>query len=441
MNIFLIMLISLFMGGYYMFFAPNTRVAEQETDHAIVVSDLRSIAECALAVHNAEITGGTFNDVCVEQNQIKTERMCFDARFSVTDCLSDGYKRPQYSFIITTTGALDVADYNAMMEILEKNFSTSGTLGIYQDNVIMVAGSSAKQALPKSVIDKMELENGQLIYMTHFDIPDAERTFTKSEEENVVCPAGTQKVFRFGRWQCVGYNIKTSCGGDQVWDASAMECVPDDSRKPLCAGVETAVMIDGVWECVAPFGEYKCPGDQIARLNYETLQWECTADPTKSATKRGKCTMPKPQIVRGRGGATLRVVANDCTDCEKAITNEETCTVTCVPDLSKLSSPKCYPGRMNDCRGSSKAFYFGFPNEQYAEQSGVVPVKNIPFDKSHSQNRRFNCLDCGKDTIDSSRSIYPYVAVCKSQGLPSVEKSEFDIEKDNDDLSRSSSGN
>ena len=63
MNIFLILLMSLFMAGYYMFFAPNTRVVEQETDHAIVVSDLRSIAECALAVHNAKITGNTFDDI------------------------------------------------------------------------------------------------------------------------------------------------------------------------------------------------------------------------------------------------------------------------------------------------------------------------------------------------------------------------------------------
>ena len=399
------------MAGYYMFFAPNTRVVEQETEHAIIVSDLRSIAECAIAVHNAEITGGTFDDICVEQNQIKTDRVCFDARFSITDCTSDGYKRPQYSFIITTTGALDISDYNAMMEILEKNFTTSGTFGIYQDEVIMVAGTSAKQTLPKSVIDKLELENGQIIYMTHYDIPDPARVFTEPEVESVTCPAGTQKVYRFGRWQCAAYNIKTSCGGDQVWDSSVMECVPDESRKPLCTGVQTAVMVDGIWECVAPFGEYKCSGDKIARLNYETLQWECVDDPNK-LQQTGKCTMPRPQIVRGRGGATLRVVANDCTDCERAITDEETCTVTCVPDPAKLSTTACYPGRVTDCRGASRAFYFGFPNAQYVEKFGAVSVESVPFDASHSQNRRFNCLDCGTGTVDSSRSTYPYVAVC-----------------------------
>lgn len=411
MNIFLVMIISVFMMGYYMFFAPNTRVIEQETDHAIIVSDLRSIAECALAVHNAEITGNTFDDICIEQNQIKTERMCFDSRFSITDCSSDGLKRPTYSFIVTTTGALDVSDYNDMMEILEKNFTTSGTFGIFQNGVIMVAGTSAKETLSKTMIDKLELKNGQLVYMTHYDIPDPERVFTEPEIEDVQCPSGTEKVFRFGRWQCVGYNIKTSCGGDQVWDSSVMECVADESRKPLCSGAQTAVLIDGVWQCVMPFGEYVCPGDKVARVNYETLQWECVEDASK-VKKTGKCTLPTPQIVRGRGGATLRVIANDCTDCEKAVTDEETCTTTCVPDPAKLSSGVCYPGRVTDCRGSSRAFYFGFPDAQYVEKSGVVSVDKVPFDSSHSQNRRFNCLDCGDKRIDSARSVYPYVAIC-----------------------------
>ena len=39
-------------------------------------------------------------------------------------------------------------------------------------------------------------------------------------------------------------------------------------------------------------------------------------------------------------------------------------------------------------------------------------VVDVPFDKSHSQNRRFNCMDCGDGIIDTSRSLPPYVIVC-----------------------------
>ena len=72
--------------------------------------------------------------------------------------------------------------------------------------------------------------------------------------------------------------MKTSCGGDMVWDYGTMECVPDESRKPLCAGSQTAVMVDEIWECISPFADKHCPGTMIARLNYDTLEWECVED-------------------------------------------------------------------------------------------------------------------------------------------------------------------
>ncbi len=121
----------------------------------------------------------------------------------------------------------------------------------------------------------MELTDGQLVYMTQYEVPDSETEFTATNAPDIICPVGTAKTYRFGRWQCVGYNTKIDCGGDMIWDSELLECVPDESRKPLCASTQTAVIVDEVWECVNPFPEKKCPGNMIARLNYETLEWEC----------------------------------------------------------------------------------------------------------------------------------------------------------------------
>ena len=412
MNIFLIMLISVFMAGYYMFFAPNTKIQEQEAAYAIAVSDLRSVAQCALAAHNAKINNNTFEDICVEQNQIASEFVCLDSRQAITDCSADGIRRPAASFIITTTGPIHVSDYNEMMEILEKGFSNNGSFGIYQDGVIIAAGTTTKRNVPESIQKQFNLQDGQLIYMTHYDRPDESRVFTNPEANDLVCPAGTTKTYRFGRWQCLGYNFKTSCGGDMMWDANLMECVPDETRKPLCGGQQTAVIIDDVWECVNPFGERKCPNNMIARLNYEALEWECVEDPNK-ARVTSKCKLSAAKTIRGRDGATLRVTTNICTDCEKLVIDEETCNAVCVPDTTKLSNSACYPGRPAECSGLKRAFYFGFPNKSYIENVSGVSESDVPFDSSHSQNRRFNCLDCGDGQIDSSRSIYPFVAVCK----------------------------
>ena len=299
------------------------------------------------------------------------------------------------------------------MEILEQNFSTSGTLGIYQRGVVIAGGTAAKRTVPDAIQKSLNLQDGQLVYMTHYDAPDPNKIFSATVADNVTCPVGTTKAYRFGRWQCVGYNLKTSCGGDTVWDATLMECVPDESRKPLCSGEQTAVIVDGVWECISPFGERTCPNGMVARLNYESLEWECVEDPNKTKTG-SKCATANSRVVRGRSGATLRLIATSCTDCEKMIVDESTCAAICVPDETKLASPACYPGRASECTGSSRAFYFGFPNSEYLKNVGTISASRVPFDSAHSQNRKFNCLDCGTGTIDKSKSIYPYVAVCNN---------------------------
>ena len=412
MNIFLIMLISVFMAAYYMFFAPSARVPEQETVHAVAVSDLRSIAECALAVHNAQISGATFNDICVEQNAIKSEFICLDAKNAITDCEASGIKKPKLSLLVTVTGKIHTSDYNEMMEILEKNFATTGSFGIVQDGLIVSGGSALTRAVPEAIQQQMELEDGQLVYMSHYDIPDPDAVFTGKGGEDLICPVGTNKTYRFGRWQCMGYNMKTSCGGDLMWDPSLMECVPDETRKPLCAGRQTAILVDDVWECVNPFAERNCGGNLIARLNYETLEWECVEDPNKVPVS-SKCAAARTQTQRGRGGASLRIASSTCTECEKMVINEDTCEAVCVPDSTKITDQRCYPGRSSECSGGSRAFYFGFPNVTYVKNAKVVAESMVPFDSLHSQNRRFNCLDCGNGTIDRQKSQAPFVAVCE----------------------------
>ena len=90
MIIFVMILIALFMGTYYLISSPSLRIREQEIDYAVTRADLRSIAECTLAAHNATITNVPFDDICVEQNEIQSHVICMSARDSITPC--DGTK-------------------------------------------------------------------------------------------------------------------------------------------------------------------------------------------------------------------------------------------------------------------------------------------------------------------------------------------------------------
>ncbi len=412
MNIFIMILVTLFMAGFLMIDSPNQQIEKHTTEYAVNQSDLKTIAQCATAVHNAQINGTQFNDVCIEQFGIESQFICMDAKHKKTNCEIVRNKKPAFSFIVTSTAQLNPEQYNQVMEVLEKHFADSGTFGLFQEEKIMAGGTATKRSVPKTIVEEMELQDGQLVYMTQYEIPDAGTQFATSATADIICPIGYAKAYRFGRWQCVPYNAQTNCAGDMIWDSDLYECVPDESRKPLCAEKQTAVMVESVWECIDPFPEKSCPDKMTARLNYNTLEWECVMDPG-SITNTKKCDNVKNGAVYGPLGTTLRVPQSSCTDCEVMVTDYETCKTFCIPDASKINNPSCYPGAAGECSGESRAFYFGFPSKTYIKNVEAVAGTTVPLDKKHSQNRKFNCLDCGDGVIDTEKSKPPYVAICK----------------------------
>lgn len=402
-------LVVLFMGVYYVMSAPSQRTIAQESEYAIEQADLRSVAECAVASHNATIRGGYFDDICVDQYGIQSKQICMNNKMSITEC--DSETKSIYSFVVTATQPLNEDKINDMATILEKYYADAGIFGIFNDGSIIAGGDSGSHIVPEPIISDLKLEFGSLVYLTQYDLPDVNPEFEDVIPDDIICPAGTIKTYRFGRWQCTQYNPKTNCPGDTIWDRDLMECVVDETRKPLCVGNQTAVVVDDVWQCIDPFPERECPSGYVARLNYDVIpmEWECVLDPNNTKNIK-KCDHIITPIVRGRVGQTLSVPRTSCTDCEQMIVDEETCYGYCVPDPSKTKNPACYSG---SCSGGSKGFYFGFPNAQYVLNMVDDLSVNVPINSDYSQNRKFNCMDCSnRGGINSAKSMPPYVTVC-----------------------------
>lgn len=413
-NIFLILLSVLFMAGYYLISSPSQRIIAHETNYAIKKADLRSIAECVVSVQNATMYGETFVDTCVERYEIKSQYICMNEKYHIMPCDSDTGKPPAYNFIITSSSVLPESEYNNMLEILEQYYPDTGTFGIFLNPDLISIGSVSKRQIPNKIIDTAKLQNGQLIYIMQYTIPKENINYTTTEDTSIDCPPGTIKTYRFGRWQCIGYNYKVSCTGDTIWDSSLMDCVADENRKPLCANNQTAVLVDDMWECIDPFADKTCPHGQMARLNYNTLTWECVEDPnTVKNVKKCDNVIRVNKTAIGGGATTLRVRSISCTDCERVFINEETCETFCIPDISKLNNPECYAGDVSECSGGNRGIYFGFSNNSRID--GIAELKDavIMLDNNHNQNRKFNCMDCGEMEIDTEKSIFPYTAVCK----------------------------
>lgn len=411
MNIFIMILVAIFMLGYYTISAPNQQVPKTNTEYAVARADLHTIAQCAAAVHNAQIKGTHFNDVCVAQNGISSQFFCMNSGGRETECAIVKNKKPTYSYIVTTTAPLAAENINSMLEIMEEYYFDAGAFGVLLNGTIVSGNAESGRHVPKTILDTLKLTDGQLIYMTQYDIPDTDTVFATAETDNILCPTGTVKIYRFGRWQCIGYNPKTDCGGDMIWNYDQQQCVADESRKPLCAPQQTAVLVDKVWECINPFPTKNCPNNMVTRLNYNTMEWECVTDPNKNQTIK-KCTNVAGGVVFGALGTTLTIGRTSCTDCEKMVIDPDTCASYCAPDPTKITNASCYPNA-NQCSGPNRAVYFGFPNRTYIANISELAGVTIPLDRNHSQNRRFNCLDCGNGKIDTDLSNPPYTAFCK----------------------------
>lgn len=401
------------MAGYYIMSSPSQRIIQHETEYSVKKADLRSIAECVVASQNAAMYGEELIDDCVERYEITSQYICMNRSYNIVSCDAETGKAPTFNFIITTSFPLPVSEYNNMLEILEQYYPDAGTFGVFITPDLMSAGSISRRSIPQKIISAANLTDGQLTYIMQYKIPEATIEYPVVDGSDIECPSNTMKTYRFGRWQCIEYNYKTSCTGDMIWDDLSMQCIADETRKPLCSNNQTAVMIDDVWECVDPFSDITCDLGTIARLNYSTLTWECVEDPNSVKSARKCDNIAKAPRARGGLGATLRVRSVSCTDCETAVVDEDTCETYCIPDINKIYDKTCYSDDVSECSGPNRAIYFGFSPKSRIDGIEALANVTITLDTEHSQNRKFNCMDCGMGEIDTKNSIFPYTAICK----------------------------
>lgn len=431
MNIFIMILVFVLIAGYYLFDSPSQKLGDESIESVLVQTEIKSILACVSRAHAAAINADAetraaageeivaSSEPCVEKYNVSSTKLCSDERRSVEVCTPERVGKSVANFVVTTADLPTDANTNLVLKTLAADYSSSMNFGIIvqlDKNFAILSGNGHRRSIPASIASAAELKEGNLVYITQYSA-SAESLLTgfASGAENIACQFGEQKIFRFSKWECLAPNPPVVCTGDTIWDSDTQACIIDPSRRPLCSAGQTPAQVDDMWKCLDPTGPRTCPNGMPATLDFENMEWVCVA--TAATTAASKCD--GMQIAKGHIlGGTLLKATGICSNCETMITNPDTCETACVPDASKLSSAACYPNPI-ECSGGGKAFYFGFP----ASASYIAAAKaNVPqlsgmdiiIDKMHSQNRKFNCLDCGAGgRIDSDQSNPPFTAVCE----------------------------
>lgn len=432
MNIFIMILAFILMAGYFLIDAPSQRVHDDGIESAIRMADIKSILSCISRQHsnaididnkkrvNANEILNTEIQPCTEKYNVQTIKICADDHRQVSNCAPERDGRVIENYIITTADINNKTDTNYILKSLSKEFNSIGNFGIITaeraDTFSILSGNGYKRDIPKSISSLKEIKDGRLIYITRYSVPFNQNTIiqTASDIEDITCMNNEQKVFRFGKWECQTETPPVLCTGDTIWDSDSESCEIDPSLRPLCATGQTAVDIDDVWQCIDPTPIAQCPDNTIAQFDYTNMKWVCSSPIIENTSKCQTVTIAKGHIL----GGTVLKPANVCNSCEKMILDEETCDVACIPDETKITDSDCYQN-YSECSGNSRAFYFGFPGdaeyeakarENLSQLSGIT----IPTDVIYSQNRKFNCLDCGTGgTINQELSVLPFIAVCE----------------------------
>ena len=425
MNIFVILLMALFMAGYYFMDAPNTLGVGASKAEIAESAELRALLACVLRVHSDAVKADELAAAeqktifkteipCAEKYGIQTKKLCAAANASkaAASCVPDRPDKPVSNYIVTSTGAITDVGAGKALGIMARDYPHAANFGIVSadENGILhiLSSGGASREINKSIVRDAAFEAGRLVYVTQYKIGGAKSRAAAAELKKIKCLPSESPIFRQGKWSCVPPSAAAVCNGDNIWDPNLSQCVPDASKRPLCKSNYTAVIVDDMWECVGAEQPKDCPENQIAEMDFEAMEWRCVpSKPDADESQEKKCNKVYDKIYGG-GTTALRGNLAGCNDCERMFVHAD-CTAECVPDAAAIYNKACYDG---PCRN----FYFGFPDARYvAGAKKNLPQLNgveAPLRAPYSKNRKFNCMECPYG-IDEVASLPPYVIICR----------------------------
>ena len=401
MNIFIMFLVFIFMAGFYLIDSPNQKLPDQDIEEFIINAELKSNIECVKNSHIFNLKGTNFTDTCKDKYDIKNINFCINKNNIKMQCNG----KQAYQLFITYSAPIIEKNYNTAAEIFEKYYKDIADFGILI-NKNLITGQRTYE--PDNIIIKI-IKEGSLLYFTkHKNQTKIKYLKPINVDLTQKCPKNTILTYKFGQYLCIEENKQFACIGDTI-------CVPNYFNKPICGKDLTAVLINNIWECIDSTDKnihINCETNQIKIYDNISLSYKCIEDPSKIKEIK-KCQNINKILAYSKFGSTIEFqnISGSCNECEKQIINEETCESHCAPDETQLNNKNCYPDK-DQCTGLTKGFYFGFPNYDYVKNIKELNKHQIPINKSYSQNRKFNCMDCKEKGINKEKSFYPFILVC-----------------------------
>ncbi|MDR1691449.1 MAG: hypothetical protein LBR35_01240, partial [Rickettsiales bacterium] len=377
MQIFLIMILSALIGGYYYFDSPSFKIEHEYSKTSVAVE---SEATCVAIQQQKAIDENIENLYennfsfpqyypCSEVYQMETKKYCIDPQGEITqDCFKQipkegqspttdcnqypsrcAYQNSQY--IITKTKKLEGATHSAMMNLLHKLSGGMPNIGLVflSDNgeyMILTSNKSDHPIMiPPRIVGDFKLDPTQLIYLNYYD-PDAVKALVdlKDRQESPPCEEGFIKTYSTldMAFKCTPFNPAIKCFGDTVESADG-ECIPDEGKKNLkqCAGSEEVYFNISInaWDC----RKKQILSCKIGEtIEYNGQDFICSQNIDVGSIEG--CNFVETTITGDKNTTRIRYDSNTvsiCSSCEIPVYDRNACKMNCMPSKGYMTQTSC----------------------------------------------------------------------------------------------------
>ncbi len=409
MQIFLLMILSAFMGGYYYLDSPALNVSHDFLPESVRT---KGLIMCVVNEHKRALDDNSKNmrenayqfeqtSPCAKSKNVITKKFCATEETISPSCyekssLSETANYLSNHYFTTSVDLPKNINQNKILDFIKNMSGGLPNLGILfktEDGRFVILNPQTTTdaiSIKQVLIGANSLRKGQIVYFSHHNPAEVEASVQNTEFEALECENKTDiKVFNAEEqiWECRAFESLKKCFGDMLENANG-DCIPNQDRKINCStDMRAKFNYDAsAWECQRRVS--------IACGEGETLSWNGTANNyvcVADAEWDGAECEETIQSSDNETFSTVRIGGSvsgyPCGPCE--IHQTEKCSDECFPDPN--SAPELLCAGSNCGYDAEREGTPWISEDECGEDGNCAKHKAIYW---HNDTNRWKCVDC-----------------------------------------------
>ncbi|OQX93522.1 MAG: hypothetical protein B6I23_03295, partial [Rickettsiaceae bacterium 4572_127] len=410
MQIFLLMILSAFMGGYYYLGSPALNVAHDFLPESVRT---KGLIMCVVNEHKRALDDNATNmrgnayqfeqtSPCAKSKNVVTKKFCMIGEVISSGCYEKSSESETANYLSdhyfsTSVDLPKNINQNKILDFIKNMSGGLPNLGILfktEDGEFVILNPQTTTdavSIKQVLIGANSLRKGQIVYFSHHSPAEVEAIVQNAGFEALECKKETDiKVFNAEEqiWECRAFESLKKCFGDMLENENG-DCIPNPDKKINCSSdMRAKFNYDAsAWECQRRLSIACGEGETLSWLGKPLYKYICVSD---AEWTDGECE----ELIQNSDGSssTVRIGGTasgyPCNPCE--IHQAGKCTDECFPDPNSVPENSCAGGDCGyDIEREGSPWRTG--DLECGDDGNCEKHKAIYW---HNDTNRWKCVDC-----------------------------------------------